>query len=74
MVYIGYDELWKKIYIDGKQTKYSISNMGHVRNDHTNKLVKPTKVQNKYYVMPFTITDDTGKKYRKHKILSRLVA
>lgn len=74
MVYIGYDELWEKIYINGIYTNYSISNMGHVRNDRTNTLIKPTKVQNKYYVIPFILTDNSGKKYRKHKVLSRLVA
>ena len=46
MIFIGYnysneDIKWKKIYwINGEETKYSISNIGIVRNDKKNKLLK----------------------------------
>ena len=74
MVYIGYDDVWKKIYINGIYTNYSISNMGNVRNDKTNKLIKPYKVHDKYYMVPLSLIDENGNKYKKCKVLSRLVA
>lgn len=46
MIFIGFDYLnddvkWKKVYwMNGEETKYSISNIGIVRNDKKNKLLK----------------------------------
>ncbi len=46
MIFIGFDYLndeikWKKIYwLNGEETKYSISNIGIVRNDKNGKLLK----------------------------------
>lgn len=48
MIFIGYDYLndeieWRKIYwTNGEVTKYSISNIGVVRNDKKDKIIKPT--------------------------------
>ena len=45
MIFIGFDYLsheikWKKIYwLNGEETKYSISNIGIVRNDKNGKLL-----------------------------------
>ena len=33
------EEQWRKIYIDGKETFYSVSNLGNVRNDSTKTLM-----------------------------------
>ncbi len=39
---------WKKIIIDGKETFYSVSNYGEVRNDSTNTLLTGTISNNGY--------------------------
>jgi hypothetical protein len=35
-------ENWKKIMINGEDSRYSISNLGRVRNDRTNRLLVQT--------------------------------
>ena len=35
------NEEWKKIYVEGVETDYSVSNSGHVRRDKTNRILKP---------------------------------
>ena len=37
MIYIGYNEEWKPIYIKGEKTKYKISNLGNIRNSKKKK-------------------------------------
>ena len=34
-------EVWKKVYIDDKETRYEVSNMGYVRNTETGKFKTP---------------------------------
>ena len=40
ITYIGYEELWKPIYIKNQLTKYAISTLGCVRNNKTGKILK----------------------------------
>ena len=44
------EEIWKKIIINGQETFYSVSNLGHVRNDSKKTLVKGY-INNKGYRM-----------------------
>ena len=63
-------EEWKKFYYNGKETKYSISNLGKVRNDNTDYILKPNiHKKTKYHMVPLTINGKT-----KSFSLSRLVA
>ena len=41
-------EIWKKIIIKKQITKYSISNLGKVRNDKSNRILKPQKDKKGY--------------------------
>ena len=41
-------EQWKKIVIDGKETYYSVSNLGNVRNDSSKTLLTGTIANNGY--------------------------
>ena len=36
MEYIGYEEIWKYVYIKDEKTKYQVSNLGNVRNTKRN--------------------------------------
>ena len=60
--------MWKKIYIRGQKTNYSVSDMGEVRNDITNRRIKGSKQYG--YVRVSLILD---KKYIG-KSIHRLVA
>ena len=63
-------EEWKKFYYKGKETNYSVSNLGKVRNDNTNYILKPNvNKKTKYHMVPLTIDGKT-----KSFSLSRLVA
>lgn len=73
MIFLGYeyqnDEIkWKKIFIDGEETKYSISNIGIVRNDKTYKLMK-TNFYKKYESVNLTI-NGKGKSYFIHILVA----
>lgn len=48
IVFINYKEKWKTIKINGENTKYKISNIGRIKNNNTNKILKPTLDSNGY--------------------------
>ena len=47
------EEQWRKVYIDGKETFYSVSNFGQVRNDSTGRLLTGTVANNGYRMVHF---------------------
>lgn len=59
---------WKKIIIDNNQTNYSASNVGIIRNDTTNRLLKPNIVCG-YHQVTLYIKDK-----RKTCAINRLIA
>ena len=74
MIFIGYDYLndeveWKKIYWkNGEPTKYSISNIGLVRNDVKNKLIK--LIYSKDYVRVYLTHNGKQKEYLVHRLVA----
>lgn len=46
-------EEWKKVFIDGKETYYSVSNYGRVRNDSTGRELTGTIANNGYKMVHF---------------------
>ena len=74
MVYIGYEEEWKKIIVKNKYTtNYSVSNFGKIRNDKTGKILKPHKA-GKYYLINIQYVNNEGKRKTYGSYISRLVA
>lgn len=59
---------WKKIIIDDDETNYSVSNIGQIRNDNTDRILKPS-LQQGYYHITLTIN-----KKQKNLRVHRLVA
>ena len=59
----------KKIYIDGLETYYSVSDLGNVRNDKTNRILKQ-QTSNEYKRVSLSV----GKGKMKNKNVHRLVA
>lgn len=57
MIFIGYKEKWKKIKYEGKKTKYSISNLGQVRNDKTGRILMQFIQNNGYYGFTISINN-----------------
>jgi hypothetical protein len=64
-------EIWKKIYIDDKETVYLISNFGRVYNNDTSRILKPVPEKRKGYQMIYLRVGK--KKYCRFRI-HRLVA
>lgn len=63
-------EIWKKFIYNDIETKYSVSNLGRVRNDNTDYILKPhVHKKTKYHMVPLTINGKT-----KLFSLSRMVA
>ena len=75
MIFIGFDYKnedvkWKKIYwLNGEETKYSISNIGLVRNDERNRLLK-NRIRDDGYIS--VVLTNHGK--QREFLLHRLVA
>src|SRR5699024_9699504 len=75
MIFIGFDYKnedikWKKIYwLNGEETKYSIANIGLVRNDERNRLLK-NRIRDDGYIS--VVLTNHGK--QREFILHRLVA
>jgi predicted DNA-binding protein YlxM (UPF0122 family) len=69
MIYIGFEEEWKKIIIDNQETIYSISNFARVRNDETGLIKKHTVAENKRHFVTLNIDGESVK-----KLVYRLVA
>lgn len=73
MIFIGFDYTndeieWKKIYWNnGEETKYSISNIGLVRNDKKDKILKT------YFTKGYEVVDLTHKGKHKNFLVHRLV-
>lgn len=63
------EEKWAKIKYEDKETNYSISTLGRVRNDKRNNFLKPCLVSG-YYTVSLAIAPQKTKKYR----INRLVA
>ena len=63
------ESVWKKI--EGYQDKYSVSNLGYVRNDKTGKILKPGRDISRY--LQVSLRDSIKKKAHTFKI-HRLVA
>lgn len=49
------DEVWKPIFINDKETNYSVSSLGRVQNDATNKILKGTYARNEYHSVQLVI-------------------
>ena len=75
MIFIGFDYKnedikWKKIYwLNGEETKYSIANIGLVRNDERNRLLK-NRIRDDGYIS--VVLTNHGK--QREFLLHRLVA
>lgn len=67
--YKNMNEEWKKIIIDGKETNYSVSSSGQVRNDVRNRILK-LRDEQEYKVVSISL----GKGLMKAKRVHRLVA
>jgi len=57
LIYIGYDENWKKLIYKGIKTNYSVSNFGNVRNDKTGRILKQFIQNNGYYGFTISINN-----------------
>lgn len=60
--------MWKKIFVESKETAYSVSDNGEVRNDNTNRLLKQQN-QNGYCHCTLTI-DGHPKRCRVHRLVA----
>lgn len=73
MIYIGFEEVWKRIKINGIKTHYEISTFGNIRNTKSGKYLKPVK-KGKYYLVNISYKDKNGKSKVIGKQIHRLVA
>ena len=60
---------WKKIIINNKNTDYSVSNQGEVRNDVTGRLLKQ-RSDNEYKVVSISIGNGVMKNKRVHRLVA----
>lgn len=56
------NEVWKKLFLDGKETKYQVSNKGRVKND---KIILSQCLKNEYYFVKLS-----KKNYRVHRLVA----
>lgn len=64
------NEIWKKIIVDNKETIYSVSNLGNVRNDVTNRLLK--LYYDKGYVFVGLSINKKGRRFRVHRLVAEM--
>lgn len=62
-------EIWKKIFIDEKGTNYSVSNLGNVRNDITNKILSQ-RTQQGYKHITLSLGGRKQKGCRVHRLVA----
>lgn len=62
-------EVWKKIFIDGEETIYSVSNLGKVKNDLTNKELSQ-RIQQGYKYVTLTLNSGKSKSCRVHRLVA----
>lgn len=62
-------ETWKKIFIDGQETNYSVSNLGNIKNDLTNKVLSQ-RVQQGYKHITLTLNNGKIKSCRVHRLVA----
>lgn len=60
--------MWKKILFEGKETIYSVSDIGEIRNDNTGKLLK-LSMQQGYYQVTLSI-NKKPKRFRVHRLVA----
>lgn len=60
---------WKKIFYNGKELNYSVSDEGQVRNDKTGYILRPSIISG-YYSVRLSVEPNVGKHFR----INRLVA
>lgn len=60
--------MWKTIIVNNKETNYSISDNGEVKNNKTNKILKQ-QIQNGYCHCTLSI-DKKGKRFRIHRLVA----
>lgn len=61
--------MWKKIFIDEKETNYSVSDIGDVRNDLTNRVLSH-RLQQGYHHVTLSI-NKKGKSCRIHRLVAQ---
>lgn len=62
-------ELWEKILIDGKETNYSVSSLGKIRNDITNKILSQ-RTQQGYKHVTLSLGNGKQKGCRVHRLVA----
>lgn len=60
--------MWKKIIFDNQETNYSVSDIGEIKNDITNKLLK-LSIQQGYYHVNLSI-NKKSKRFRVHRLVA----
>ena len=60
--------MWKKIIFNNEETNYSVSDIGEIRNDTTNKLLK-LSMQQGYYQVTLSI-NKKPKRFRAHRLVA----
>lgn len=64
-------QIWKKIIISEVKTRYSVSNFGKVRNDDTDRILKPFISDTGYYRVKLLIPElSIIKNYSVHRLLA----
>lgn len=63
------EEQWKKIIIDGKESMYSVSDQGRVRNDERNTYLK-LQMQNEYLRVSLSLGHGNMKNFAVHRLVA----
>ena len=61
--------MWKKIILDGQETRYSVSSEGGIRNDITGRQLKGTYATNEYHTVQLRI-DGTSRSLMVHRLVA----
>lgn len=62
--------MWKKIFIDGQETNYSVSDIGEVRNDVRNTLLKQGN-EYEYKMVGISLGEGVVKRCRVHRLVAQ---
>lgn len=62
-------ENWRKIFIDDKETRYSVSDLGNVKNDLTGKLLSQ-RIQQGYKHVTLALANGKNKSCRVHRLVA----
>lgn len=68
-IYCAPNEVWKRINIEGVQSKYLVSDCGRVKNDESGKILKQAYDKYGYKIISLQMNDYSRRTFKVHRLV-----